>query len=404
MRIIQTTLDNTIVKTVGYVSKKLDTSRSAFTRMTPQNALPRTKRGERKLSIFLCATLLVSHASIILSKDALADMTKEMEKCAALDDNVNRLACYDILSKRTEPVSIGVHPEPVSEDNSPPAHQISMMEKLWDLDEGGRKNAPLIEWHNPNYFLFSSYNSTPNRGTMLDTDPMAKAQNTEAVFQLSGKLRPLPNDLLGKKLDFWLGYTQLSFWQLYNSTFSSPFRDTNYAPEGFFTYRTNYNFLNLNLMNLRIINAGFIHQSNGRSRPLSRSWNRLFTEFGFEKVFDKEPGVDRNELDVFVKAWYRLPEDAPDDDNPDILKYMGYGEIRAVYYWKDYRFGMMLRNNLRTENKGAFQLDFSLPLSMTSDKISLYIQYFNGYGESLLDYNSSSNRISAGFMITDWGI
>jgi len=62
----------------------------------------------------------------------------------------------------------------------------------------------------------------------------------------------------------------------------------------------------------------------------------------------------------------------------------------------------MLRNNLRTDNKGALQLDWSVPLSMCNNKVSFYIQYFNGYGESLLDYNSSSNRIGAGIMVTDW--
>ena len=105
-----------------------------------------------------------------------------------------------------------------------------------------------------------------------------------------------------------------------------------------------------------------------------------------------------------MKLWYRLPENSQNDDNPDIEKYMGHGEISGVYYWKDYRFCMMWRNNLRTaDNKGALQLDLSVPLSAFNDKISFYIQYFNGYGESLLDYNSSSNRISAGIMITDWG-
>ena len=131
----------------------------------------------------------------------------------------------------------------------------------------------------------------------------------------------------------------------------------------------------------------------------------MFTEFGFEKVFEKEKEDDRNEFDLFIKAWYRLPESSSDDDNPDIEKYLGHGEIRGVYYWKKYRFGIMLRNNLRTtDNKGALQLDLSLPLSMCNDKISFYVQYFNGYGESLLDYNSTSNRISAGIMITDWSI
>jgi phospholipase A1/A2 len=362
----------------------------------------------RQLSIFLCVTFLVFHVSLIFSRATLADTTEEIGNCTAENDKDKRLECYDKLFKRTESLSADVNTVPVLEEKaSSDRENISMMEKLWDLDDKYRNNAPLVRWHNPNYFLFAAYNTTPNRDTMLDADTSAKAQNTEAVFQLSGKLGPFPVKLLSDNLDFWLGYTQLSFWQVYNSAFSAPFRDTNYAPEGFFTYRTKYNFLNLNLLDLRIINAGFVHQSNGRSEPLSRSWNRLFTEFGFEKVFD-EPEKGRNELNLFVKAWYRIPEDTQDDDNPDIEKYMGYGEIRGVYYWKNYRFGMMLRNNLRTDNKGATQLDLSLPFSMICDKIndqiSFYIQYFNGYGESLLDYNSNSNRISAGVMITDWGI
>lgn len=352
----------------------------------------RCRNAGNQLSIFICVTLLVFYVSPVFSEDNLSGMTEGIGKCADKEDKDNRLECYD---------------NNVSENMNASIHKISMMEKLWNLDEESRKNAPLIQWHNPNYFLIAAYNTTPNKGAMLDVDPMAKAQNTEAVFQLSGKLRLLPNDYpLFKRLDIWLGYTQLSFWQLYNSAFSAPFRDTNYAPEGFLTYRVNYNIFDLDLMNLRIINGGFVHQSNGRCKPLSRSWNRLFTEFGFEKIFNKNPEEYRNEFDLFVKAWYRLPENSQDDDNPDIEKYMGYGEIRGVYYLKNLRFGLMLRNNFRTNNKGAIQLDFSLPMSFIpifSDKVSFYVQYFNGYGESLLDYNSSSNRFGAGFMITDWG-
>jgi len=46
------------------------------------------------------------------------------------------------------------------------------------------------------------------------------------------------------------------------------------------------------------------------------------------------------------------------------------------------------------------ELEFPLPL--IGDKVCGYIQYFNGYGEGLLDYNTSINRISAGFMLVDW--
>ena len=203
--------------------------------------------------------------------------------------------------------------------------------------------------------------------------------------------------------------TQLSFWQLSDSAFSSPFRDTNDEPEGFITYRNNYD---LGLLNLRIISLGLVHQSNGRARPLSRSWNRLFAEFGLEKVFNKKK---RHEFDLFVKGWYRIPEDSPGDDNPDIEKFMGNMEIRGVYYWNNISLSMMLRNNLRTpENKGALQLDGIFPFpkfpewfpflgkERIRNSLKFYVQYFTGYGECLLNYNSSSNRFGLGLTVTNW--
>jgi phospholipase A1 len=83
---------------------------------------------------------------------------------------------------------------------------------------------------------------------------------------------------------------------------------------------------------------------------------------------------------------------------------MGYGEIWGSYYWKDHKFGFMFRNNLRLgDNKGAAQIDWGFPLPfIENNRISGYVQYFNGYGEGLLDYNASSNRIGIGFMLTDW--
>ena len=60
----------------------------------------------------------------------------------------------------------------------------------------------------------------------------------------------------------------------------------------------------------------------------------------------------------------------------------------------------MFRNNLQvSDNRGALQLEWSLPLI---ERVSLYAQYFTGYGESLLDYDHSVNRISVGLILVDW--
>ena len=333
-----------------------------------------------------------------------ADITGGITECAKIENDKERLKCFDNLSRRkpstqdaarfesTEMAGGGAKTteETAKTESIRDPSKPSAMSKQWELDASSRKNAPLIRKHRSNYILAGAYNSSLNKDYALSVDRNATAQNTEAKFQISFKIK-LIEDIIDKDMDLWFGYTQLAFWQLYNSALSSPLRETDYEPELLLNFRTNYDFLG---MKGRIINLGLNHQSNGRAQPLSRSWNRIVANFGFEK----------NDFNLLLKTWYRIPENSSDDDNPDIDKYMGYGEVWGTYYWKKHRFSAMLRNNLRiNENRNAVQLDWSFPFPyLKSDRVCGYIQYFNGYGESLIDYNANSNRIGIGFMLTDW--
>ncbi len=252
------------------------------------------------------------------------------------------------------------------------------------------RNPFVITPHNPNYVLPVSYNATPNETPYpANNGPL---DNLEMKFQLSLKLLAV-RGLIADRGSLFFAYTNQSWWQAYNSGYSSPFRETNHEPEVFVSFKTDWEMLGFRH---RILRLGLSHQSNGQDAGQSRSWNRVYADFIME----------RGNLYMSIKPWYRIPEekkssptDVSGDDNPDIDEYMGYGEFRAVYKHNRHTFSMMLRDNLRSENHGAIELGWSYPITQ---RLRGYVQYFNGYGESLIDYNSSTNRFSIGLALTDW--
>jgi phospholipase A1 len=244
--------------------------------------------------------------------------------------------------------------------------------------------------HRPNYILLASYNKDPNNKPYQEAtgDPNLELDNVESQFQVSIKI-PLAVDLFKKKVDIFSAFTMRSFWQVYNNDISSPFRETNYEPEAWVQFRPNWTFWGIrNIANV----IGINHQSNGRTEPLSRSWNRIIASFVFQK----------GNLAFAIKPWYRLPEDDEDDNNPDITDYLGHYEIRAGYKWKENVFSVMSRNNLESGfSKGAVELTWSFPLG-SYKYLKGYVQGFTGYGQSMVDYNYYQNSIGIGFAVTDW--
>ena len=319
------------------------------------------------------------------SAETLSEAPQDMAECAKIEDDAERLKCYDNLAGRK---SRDIEPAQESAEKAPEGRgeKASYFSRLWDLDEEGQRRKFAINFHRSNYFLPFTYNTSPNVDVLREDDPDKTLKKAEVAFQLSFKAK-LWQDVLGQKMDLWFGYTQRSFWQLYNFDDSSPFRETNYEPELLLNFKTDYRILGLTG---RFINLGFNHQSNGQSDPLSRSWNRVVANFGFE----------RGRFSLLLKTWYRIPESAAKDDNPNIEKYLGYGELWAYYFLKKHRLGLMLRNNFSFHtNRGALQAEWSFPIY---EWVNGYVQYFVGYGESLIDYNHTVNRIGIGFIVADW--
>jgi phospholipase A1/A2 len=245
--------------------------------------------------------------------------------------------------------------------------------------------------HKPNYLLVGAYNENgwnPDLFREALDDPAYDNDDVEAQFQISLKV-PLAIGLFDDRMDIYGAYTNRSFWQVYNAENSRPFRETNHEPEIWGQFRNDWTIWGFtNTVN----SVGLVHQSNGRGGVLSRSWNRVYANF----IFENGPWA------LSFKPWIRLSGGLEDDDNPDITDYLGHGEFRAAYQRGGHVFSLMTRNQVESGfSEGALELGWSFPL-FDYPYLKGYIQYFNGYGESLIDYDSRVNRIGIGIALTDW--
>lgn len=239
-----------------------------------------------------------------------------------------------------------------------------------------------FESYKPSYFLPFTYNSGISNAMIdeVESDPV------EISFQFSFKA-PIIEGIFDEQLSLYFGYTQASFWQAYNTEYSSPFRETNYEPEIFalwdqsiaLPYDWSFNRGTLN----------FVHQSNGQKGDLSKSWNRIETNLYLQK----------DNFSLIASFWLRVPEPNV-DDNPDILNFLGHGQLMGIYKFNGKSITITMRNNLESNFKrGSTNIAFSYPIHK---KLRGYIKLFSGYGNSLAEYNKYTNSVGIGFLIANW--
>ena len=255
--------------------------------------------------------------------------------------------------------------------------------------------------HHENYMLLGGYSSTnltekhwDSSGTP-DNTRNYKRDTNEAQFQLSIKV-PLYSDFIGTGADLFTAYTQNSYWQVYDTQHSSPFRETNYMPELFLEWQPN---TKLGDSELKKVRFALIHQSNGQDIGQSRSWNR--TEMYFL--------LQNQNIFYGMNIWDRWDEDkkksndsTEGDDNEGLEDYIGKQKYFIKYKTDNYNVSLMHQNNIFDyySSKGNSKINLTFP-SINSN-FDFFIRYFNGYGESLIDYDVKIERISFGIMIADW--
>lgn len=228
---------------------------------------------------------------------------------------------------------------------------------------------------------------TPQRSAFTYHEPMyflvGANGGANARFQLSFKYRIFDREgIVAQTLPviggLYFGYTQTSLWDLGHR--STPFRDTSYRPSLFYQWDVPQRAGDDDRWTLQ---AGLEHESNGKDGTRSRSINTAFGRLEWRTPV----GQDGHYFGVIPKVWAYLEK----DDNPDIQRYRGIGEL-ALRYGRDEGWVQQIALRRGTGGRGSTQLDVSYPLGtriLSDTGAFLHFQYFDGYGETLLDYKNS---------------
>jgi phospholipase A1 len=322
---------------------------------------------------------------------ATSGASEGLARCAKLENVDERVACYDDLARATEAPAGG----PIEASPTP-----SHLSEAWKLGakHGGARRLTDILGYRPTYII-SRWTSDPNEQPTSpapgrDAPAPLDLDSNELKFQVSFKaemvsrqafervgVTPLLGHIGIDSVRLWFGYTHQVNWQMYNAGSSRPFRETNYEPEAILTFGSGNEGDGFKLVNLALV-----HQSNGSVEAHSRGWNRVYAQGGWEW----------GRISVLARVWHRLSESADDDDNPDITRYLGNGDL-VIRHQTDggYVSSLLVRRRF-------VLLNWATPLLAALGAARLHVQLSSGYGETLIDYNHNQTTIGLGVSFGDW--
>jgi phospholipase A1 len=375
-----------------------------------------------RLGLLFLAACIVAPAAWSQDTTGGTEADSSWQQCAQqTQDPSARLACYDRwVDQHGQPalpppahVPTPLPPASASAEMPPtPAPMATCrngpqtpLSKYWELEDGSDCGRFNIRGYKP-ISLSWIHSSTINRAPSSPTPDHTATSETpyliqEGRIQLSVRTKIgqgfLPVSGFGGRDSLWFGYTQQSYWQIFTSSISRPFRNTDHQPEFMYIlpmpadlpggWRLRYGGVSLN------------HQSNGQSLPLSRSWNRAILMAGMEKG---------ERFTLTGRLWNRISDGDEIDDNPDIDKLVGRGELTGSWQVnKDHMLLLTLRHSLTGEPNGSYRLEWLRTLGGQNPNgagsgLRLHVQLFNGYGDSLVDYNRGRTVLSIGLSLVDW--
>jgi phospholipase A1 len=192
-----------------------------------------------------------------------------------------------------------------------------------------------------------------------------------------------------QRIPFYFAYSQIVFWRLHEE--SKPFTDATYNPEMF--YRWSFRERSL----FSSIDFGpWEHNSNGKDAETSRSFDRTYVKVNLAQEWSNWVGMSS------VKVFHLYNQD---ETNQDIYKYISPVEFSLSLI--QLQGGMIDKSELALRffpggrwadrwDRGGYEVGYSFRLGGLDLFPALSLQYYQGYAETLINYDRYVRQFRAG--------